>query len=120
MSRWRNDGRRPWAGSTRKARLPADWDRLRVVVLRRCGDRCEWVEDGFRCLAAATDVDHIQHGDDSSLSNLQGLCGAHHLKKTSREARAAKAERQKLLRLPEEKQPGIIDGPPCPPPHIGF
>ena len=120
MSGWRSDRRSAWSGSTRKARLPADWDRLRAVVLRRCGHRCEWIENGFRCLAAATDVDHILRGDLHELSNLQGLCSRHHLAKTSSEANAVQAERRKLLRLPEEKQPGVIDGPPQPPTHRGF
>jgi 5-methylcytosine-specific restriction protein A len=120
MPRWRNDTRRPWEGSDRKSRLPVDWDRLRQVVLKRCGFRCEWTDAGLRCPAAATDVDHITAGDDSSLSNLQGLCGKHHLTKTSREANAVQAERRKLLRLPEEKQPGVIDGPPRPTPNVGF
>lgn len=119
MPRWRNDGR-GWAGSTRKSRLPADWDRLRQVVLQRCGYRCEWIENGERCLATATDADHILPGDLHQLVNLQGLCSRHHLAKTSREANAVQAERRKLLRQPEEPQPGIIDGPPQPTEHRGF
>lgn len=119
--RWkRSDSRPAWEGSTRKSRLPADWPRLRQVVLRRCGMRCEWVEDGFRCHNAATDVDHIIPGDDSQLSNLQGLCNPHHLTKTGRENAAARAEIKKLGRLPEEPQPGIIDGPPQPTERKGF
>jgi len=118
--RWRDDSRRPWEGSDRKSRLPVDWDRLRHVVLKRCGFRCEWAENGLRCHERASDVDHIIAGDDHSLANLQGLCGRHHLAKTSREANAAQAERRKLRRLPEEKQPGVIDGPPQPTEHRGF
>jgi 5-methylcytosine-specific restriction endonuclease McrA len=82
--------------------------------------RCEWVEDGFRCHNAATDVDHIIPGDDSSLSNLQGLCNPHHLTKTGRENAAARAEIKKLGRLPEEPQPGLIAGPPQPTERKGF
>jgi 5-methylcytosine-specific restriction endonuclease McrA len=120
LPRWQNERRNAWAGSTRKARLPVDWERLRQAVLRRCGNRCEWIEDGFRCHDAATDVDHIARGDVHQLSNLQGLCGRHHGLKTSAEAHAAKAELKKLARLPEEQQPGIIDGPPRPTEHRGF
>jgi 5-methylcytosine-specific restriction endonuclease McrA len=109
-----------WKGSNRKSRLPADWDRLRVPVLKRCGYRCEWVEDGVRCFNKATDVDHIIPGDDHREANLQGLCGPHHLTKTARETNAARAEIKKLARLPEEAQPGIIDGPPRPTQHRGF
>jgi 5-methylcytosine-specific restriction endonuclease McrA len=82
--------------------------------------RCELVEDGFRCNNAATDVDHITPGDDHSLGNLQGLCNPHHLAKTGREVQAARAEIRKLRRLPEEPQPGIIDGPPQPTERKGF
>lgn len=114
------DGQRAWAGSDRKSRLPVDWDRLRQVVLQRCGFRCEWVDDGQRCLAAATDADHILPGDLNELANLQGLCSRHHRAKTSREANAVQAERRKLLHLPAEKQPGVIDGPPQPTEHRGF
>jgi 5-methylcytosine-specific restriction enzyme A len=89
-------------------------------VLQRCGFRCEWVEDGLRCWEPATDADHIKAGDDSRLSNLQGLCRTHHLKKTSREANAKQAEIRKKRRLPDEPQPGVIDGPPTPTQHRGF
>lgn len=78
------------------------------------------VEDGFRCYNTATDVDHISPGDDSSLSNLQGLCNPCHLKKTARETHAIRAALKKLGRLPEEPQPGIIDGPPQPTERKGF
>ncbi|MGZ4659827.1 MAG: HNH endonuclease, partial [Arthrobacter sp.] len=83
-------------------------------MLRRCGNRCEWVEDGFRCHSTATDVDHIVPGDSHILSNLQGLCNPHHLIKTAHETNAARAEIRKLRKLPEEPQPGIITGPPRP------
>jgi 5-methylcytosine-specific restriction protein A len=109
-----------WKGSNRKSRLPADWERLRQVVLKRCGFRCEHLDNGYRCNNTATDVDHIISGDDHSLVNLQGLCGPHHLTKTGQEARALQLERKKLLRLPEEKQPGVIDGPPQPTERKGF
>lgn len=118
---WDRNERRPaWHGSDRKARLPADWGRLRAVVLRRCGNRCEHVEDGLRCHDPATDVDHIIPGDSHVLENLQGLCNKHHLIKTARETNAARAEIRKLRKLPEEPQPGLINGPPRPTEHRGF
>lgn len=120
MPGWQNDRRPAWHGSTRKARLPADWERLRAVVLRRCGNRCEWVENGIRCHNAATDVDHIIPGDDHRPEALQGLCNPHHLIKTARETNAKRAEIRKLRKLPAEPQPGIIKGPPRPTEHRGF
>lgn len=44
----------------------------------------------------------------------------HHLKKTGRDARARQLRFKHLAKLPEEKQPGIIDGPPTPTEHRGF
>jgi 5-methylcytosine-specific restriction endonuclease McrA len=120
LARWSNERRAAWAGSDRKGRLPADWGRLRQVVLTRCGLRCEWVEDGFRCPSPATDVDHIVPGDDHRPGNLQGLCNPHHLIKTARDTNAKRAETRKLRRLPEEPQPGLIKGPPRPTEHRGF
>lgn len=116
---WRNN-RQAWKGSDRKSRLPVDWERLRQVVLKRCGFRCEWFEDSYRCNNAATDVDHIISGDNHALENLQGLCNPHHLTKTGREAQAVQQQRKALARLPEEQQPGIIDGPPRPTERKGF
>lgn len=112
--------REAWKGSTRKGRLPADWDRLRKAVLAACNHRCQWIEDGFRCPFPATDVDHIEAGDLHLIENLQGLCGKHHLIKTGREARARQLRFKSLARLPEEKQPGAIDGPPTPTQNRGF
>jgi len=109
-----------WRGSTRKGRLPVDWPRLRQIVLKECGQRCEWVEDGVRCNLPATDVDHIKPGDDHSRRNLQGLCQDHHKAKSSAEGNAAQARLRALRRLPEEPQPGVIDGPPKPPQYRGF
>lgn len=109
-----------WAGSTRKDTLPADWDRLRRAVLKRDGGRCTWRDNGQRCPELATDVDHIHDRDDHSMRNLRSLCSAHHLKRTSQQAYAAKMAIKALGRLPEEPQPGIIKGPPKPTKHKGF
>lgn len=120
MARWKGDPRPAWAGSNRKSTLPADWDRLRVVVLKRCNFVCEWTEDGVRCTSSATDVDHIDGALNHSLSNLQGLCNPHHLRKTGLDVAAKQAKLRELLRRPEEPQPGRIDGPPTPREHKGF
>ena len=93
-----------WASSDRRSRLPSNWAELRVIVLRLCGRRCEWVEDGWRCAARATEVDHKRPGDDHSLDNLQGLCHVHHTAKTQREA--AEARRRRRYR-PRETHPAF-------------
>jgi 5-methylcytosine-specific restriction enzyme A len=109
-----------WKGSTRKQTLPVDWERIRRVVLERCAYRCEWVENDARCYSKATDVDHKGDRLDHSVESLQGLCNPHHLVKTGRDARARQLRFQSLKRLPLEKQPGVIDGPPTPTQHRGF
>lgn len=76
---------KPWAGSTRRKRLPKNWNRITRRILRRdpmckvCG------------VAPSVEVDHIQRGDDHSPGNLQGICKRCHAIKSSREGNAAKA-----------------------------
>lgn len=64
------DDHRPeaWAGSTRRARLPPDWDSLRLLVLERDGFTCT------SCGAPGNRVDHIVAGDNHHPSNLTTLC----------------------------------------------
>ena len=77
----------PWAGSTRRSRLPKDWPRTRRRILRRdpvckeCGDR------------PSTQVDHVKPGDDHSDGNLQGICDPCHASKSGREGNAARGQR---------------------------
>jgi hypothetical protein len=89
--------------------------------MERCGGRCEVIKkNGRRCWDDATDVDHIQHGDDHSLANLRGICTWHHRKKSSQEGNEAQAAQRALLKHPVETHPGIIQGPPRPPKNKGF
>lgn len=97
-----------WIGSTRRARLPRDWSARRARVLRRDGYRCTAADYGERCPEPATDVDHIEPGDDHSEANLASLCGWHHARKSAREgAAAAHANRAQRVR-PPEPHPGAI------------
>ena len=100
-----------WDNSTRRRRLPGNWSSLRQQVLRRDGFQCTWVDHiqgkRVRCIAKATDVDHIRAGDDHSVENLQSLCHPHHDRKTRGEGVAARkrnrAEVRKRFRRTEEK-----------------
>jgi 5-methylcytosine-specific restriction endonuclease McrA len=57
--------REPWLGSTRRERLPSDWNTRRLIVLKRDKGIC------YLCGVEGADaVDHIQPGDDHSLHNL--------------------------------------------------
>lgn len=76
--------RKPWAGSTRRQRLPPDWERRRQAALTRDQHTCR------ACGARATEVDHINRGDDHQLANLQSLCHPCHRTKTQTEAAAAR------------------------------
>lgn len=102
-----------WQGSTRKQRLPGNWETLRKRVLRRDGYQCTaQLRDAGRCPETATDVDHIKPNDDDSESNLTSLCGWHHQQKSSREGAAAAARHRAKIRkkryLPKEAHPGLL------------
>lgn len=113
---WTTDG-----SSDRKKRLPPDWRALRALTLERCGGRCEVVKkSGKRCWDAATEVDHIEPGDNHALSNLRGICRWHHARKTSQEGARAQAEKRSILTRPAETHPGVFAHPKPPPKHRGF
>ena len=98
-----------WRGSTRKARLPRDWSTRRRAVLARDGGVCQWPRaDGGVCGAPATDVDHVQPGDDHSLANLRALCRWHHQRKSGSEGGRALWRRAPSRRRPSEPPPGDL------------
>jgi len=104
-----------WATSDRRQRLPDDWEKRRVRVLRRDGYRCTervTVTGGTeQCPERATDVDHIRPGDDHSDGNLRALCSWHHQKKSSAEGgRAYAARRRQIARRFRrvETHPGLL------------
>lgn len=91
-------GRPAWEGSTRKVRLPANWEtEIRPAVLVRDGYRCQ-LRFADVCVGGATDVDHKKRGDDHRMENLQSACGPCHRRKSSMEGAAA---RPRLNRPPE-------------------
>ncbi|GAA3751036.1 HNH endonuclease signature motif containing protein [Micromonospora maritima] len=94
-----------WSSSTRRSRLPSNWQQLRADVRERAGGRCEFIgDDARRCREAGRDCDHIVPGDNHDLSNLQWLCPGHHSKKSAQEGAAARPRE----RRPAEKHPGLL------------
>ena len=99
-----------WAtgSSERGARLPADWQAIRIRVLRRDRYVCRArMSNLTRCNAPANQVDHITPGDDHALANLEALCRWHHARKSSSEGAAARRPRPSTARTPEA-HPGML------------
>lgn len=76
-----------WQGSTRRSRLPADWSRIRARILRRDRGRC------YICHGPASEVDHIESGDDHGPSNLAAICVPCHRRKSAQEGARARHRR---------------------------
>lgn len=97
-----------WSTSDRHSRLPSDWQAIRRRVRARAHGRCEAQIHAPGCDGRGVECDHIQAGDDHSLTNLQMLSHACHKAKTQAEA-AARNRRDARLRLkPREPHPGLI------------
>lgn len=96
-----------WKNSTRKQRLPSNWETTIVPRIKaRDGNRCTWVDNGHRCTGPADDVDHRDRHAGDHDDNLRSLCRQHHAHKTSREGNA---ERWRYTnRRPPEQHPGLI------------
>ena len=94
--------------SDRAQRLPSDWQRRRLRILRRDRYSCQArMSDGSKCLAPANQVDHKIPGDDHSEANLEALCTWHHARKSSAEGAAARRRRPSRY-LPRESHPGLL------------
>jgi 5-methylcytosine-specific restriction endonuclease McrA len=93
----------PWSGSTRAARLPPDWPRIRARILRR-DPLC-----GVCALRLSVEVDHVVPGDDHRDSNLQGICEPCHRSKSAREGGLASAARRASERRSPSPHPGLIE-----------
>lgn len=94
-----------WAGSKRRHELPPDWEERRLLVLQEADWICE-IRYPNRCTGVATDVDHIQRGNDHSRSNLQAACWRCHLKKSSIEGNQARWAKKARGKRPQERHPG--------------
>lgn len=97
-----------WAGSDRASRLPSDWPRRRTRVLARDAGICQLGDPG--CTVTATEVDHVVHGDDHSLTNLQAVCTRCHAAKSAREGAYARHGNRALRLRPSERHPGAVGG----------
>lgn len=99
-----------WQGSTRRGRLPRNWPHLRRLVLRRDKGVCQApFSDGSICGREATDVDHIEPGDDHSLTNLRALCHWCHARKSSSEGGTAAALTRVRIARPKPTHPALED-----------
>ncbi|QTF81429.1 HNH endonuclease [Mycobacterium phage TarsusIV] len=94
-----------WASSRRRYDLPPDWElNYRLPVLRDANWICELQWNG--CVGIASEVDHINRGNDHSRSNLQAVCHRCHAKKSSAEGNARKAELKARRKRPDQRHPG--------------
>nr|WP_079083629.1 HNH endonuclease [Streptomyces antibioticus] len=99
-----------WQGSTRRSRLPSNWPAIRRRVLRRDGYICQArFSEGQLCGAPATDVDHIEAGDDHSMANLRALCGWCHARKSASEGGTAAARKRVRTERAKPNHPALED-----------
>lgn len=103
-----------WATSDRRGRLPRDWVQRRQEVFRIHSRQCYIAEGGRRCTAEATEVDHVNAGDDHSYENLRPICHQHHKSKSSSEGWRAMNRKKKAARSRAEKKYGWAEKRPEP------
>jgi 5-methylcytosine-specific restriction protein A len=93
-----------WEGSTRRDRLPSWWPvTVRRILKRDPVCRCEgcikclWPfgNQPAGCHRQSKEVDHVVPGDDHRDSNLRGICGPCHGRKSAMEGVAAKTRKSK-------------------------
>lgn len=111
------------ARSGRRQALPRNWSAIRRVVLDRDGRRCTYLDPTLgRCPLPATDVHHVNDGDDHSSGNLVSLCGPHHRSITAAESVVARRSSKRSTSPHPGLRPGegVADTPPRPPSAFPF
>ena len=103
-----------WAGSDRKARLPANWIAIRAEVFRQKGTRCVRMIGPTQCPNEATDIDHIVPSGPATVENLQPLCRRCHRRKSSSEGWEALRRKRRQARNRVDKQFGWAEKRPEP------
>lgn len=104
-----------WQRRTPAQPLPSDWPRTKARILQRDYHRCQYVryDTGRRCLAQATEVDHIIERADGGTdddTNLRAICEWHHARKTGRHGGRRSGEARRARRDAAAPQhPGLID-----------
>jgi len=98
--------RAAWNRSSRKDRLPRDWPSRRAEVFRTKGRICLLAYAGV-CTLEATEVDHIEPGDNHEPDNLQPVCSECHAVKSSAEGYHARARKGRARMRKTEKHPGF-------------
>lgn len=93
-----------WAGSYRNLSLPPNWDEIRRRILDQ--DKLTCRIRLFGCLITASEVDHIEPGDDHSDENLRAACRSCHSKKSSAEGNNRQRQLRALRKRPTERHPG--------------
>lgn len=73
-----------FALNRRRERLPKDWNSRRDQTFRKYGNMCYVCSKNI-----ATEIDHVQPGDNHALWNLRPICVQCHRSKTGREGAAA-------------------------------
>ena len=95
-----------WHTSTRRTRLPHNWQALRTQARNRAGGLCEATTHHPHCDGTGHDADHITPGDNHSLDNIAWLNTNCHKMKTAAETAARNKARTRRRR--EETHPGLI------------
>ena len=95
-----------WDTSTRRHRLPPNWQTIRAQVRARADGQCQATHHNPRCDGQGHEADHITPGDNHTLDNLAWLNTHCHQDKTIRETIARNKARTR--RRPEEQHPGLL------------